>query len=282
MKSLRSRTLAGTVVSGVLVSLVTGLIENPPEASIIGARHYGYPFVWRITMTTMTGSAEIRFASLAIDAAFWVAISQLALITMEKLPTLRFDLSQCSSVFLPLIMFVPFGLVMAFVHELGHAVWGIAFGGKLTYMKVAYLEIYPRLALTPVFVLGLVRVQGLTTEFASGLFLLGGSMTTNAVSWLLALNLLRAKPGSRTRIALMILGLFGLLDLPFYVLFPQMGLRHWIFIGGVTPEPLIGARKMGIPDHMFYAVTVLTTLGLMFLYFKSFWQSCWKEISHKV
>ena len=151
-------------------------------------------------------------------------------------------------------------------------------GGRLTYMKIAYFDIYPRFTITPQFCLGYVIVAGLLTEFEHGLFLLGGSLTTNIISWLLALILLKTKLRYRTQVALRILGLFGLLDLPFYVLFPQIGLRHWIFLGGDTPEPLLGARNIGIPDPVFYITTVLTTLGLAFLYFRTLQEKTWKII----
>jgi hypothetical protein len=133
-------------------------------------------------------------------------------------------------------------------------------------MQVAYFEIYPTPALTTTFVLGYVRMEGLRTGFARGLFLLGGSFTANIVAWLLGLFLLWIHVGYRKQVALKMLGFFGILDLPMYVLFPQIGLQHWIFLGGNTPEPLIGARNMGIIDPAFYAVVVTVTLGLLLLY----------------
>jgi len=257
--------------------LAAGLIENQPEASIIGFTYYGYPLAWRVTKTLQP--AEFRFTSLAIDTAFWITISLLTLIILEKIvpPKLR-EGFKCKEFFLPLVLFIPLGLFMDFVHELGHALWGIALGGRLAYMKIVYFEIYPQFSLTSTFILGFVRVEGLTTEFASGLMSLGGSLTTNIISWLLALILLKTKFGYKTQVALKILGLFGLFDLPFYVLFPQIGLRHWIFLGGDTPEPLLGARNIGIPDPVFYITTVLTTLGLTFLYFKTLREKIWKRI----
>ncbi len=278
LQTLRLKSLVWVTICGVLVSLVTGLVENPPEASIIGAKHYGYPLVWRITMVTINNYTEFRFTSLAIDIAFWITISFIASIILEKILLPKFGLSLFLSIGLPLVLFIPLGLVMDFVHEFGHALWGTAMGGRLAYMKIAYIEIFPRLALTSEFILGYTRVEGLGTEFANGLFLLGGSMTTNIFSWLLILILIRTKLGSKTQVALRILGLLGLLDLPFYVIFPQIGLQHWVFLGGDIPEPLIGARKMGIPDPAFYTITVLTTLGLLFLYFKPFWGKYWKKI----
>ena len=265
--ALRSRRLIGAIMFGILVSLATGLIENPPEASIIGARYYGFPLAWRITRITITNYTDFRFTNLALDAAFWITLSLSALIILGKV-TLPKSVNRYKKLILPLVLFIPLGLVMDFVHEFGHAVWGVAAGGRLAYIKVAYLEIYPRLALTPNFALGLVRVDGLT-GFTHGLFLLGGSVTTNIVSWLLALILLKSKLGSRMRVGLMILGLFGLLDLPLYVLLPQIGLQHWIFLGGGVPEPLIGAREIGMPDPVFYALTLFSTLGLALLYFES-------------
>jgi hypothetical protein len=165
------------------------------------------------------------------------------------------------------ILFIPSGLLMDIAHELGHALLGIAVGGKLVYLKITFFEIYPNPALTPTFVLGYVEVSGLRTMFAQGLFLLGGSLASNIVAWSLGLLLLRFEVGHRREVALKILGSFGILDLPLYVLFPQIGLQHWIFLGGNTPEPLIGARNMGIVDPLFYAVVASTTLGLLLLYF---------------
>lgn len=273
---LKRRYLLVTILSGVLASLATGLVENSPEFSVIGYRYYGYPLVWRVTKTLQP--AEFKLVNLLIDVLFWTAVAFSALILLEvALPRLGTK-ADYKAVFLSLVLFIPVGLITDVIHELGHAIWGISVGGRLTYLKVAFLEVYPRLALTSDFQLGLVKIEGLTTEFAYGLMLLGGSLTTNIASWLLALVLLRMNLGYKTRLGLRIMGVLGLLDLPFYVILPQIGLRHWVFLGGKTPEPLIGARKMGIPDPVFYAAVILVTLGLAFLYFKPFWERCWKSI----
>jgi hypothetical protein len=263
------RSLIGAIICGVLVALATGLVENPPGASIIGARYYGHPLVWRVVIISLTTRVDFRFTSLAIDIIFWIATIFLALIITEKgvSPKLGagFDFK---NLVLPLVLFIPLGLVMDFTHEFGHALWGTAVGGRLNYMQITYLVVYPRLAITPLFRLGYVEVTGLSTSFNHGLFLLGGSLTTNIVSWLLALILLRRQFGHITQVSLKILGFFGLLDLPFYVIFPQICLQHWIFLGGNWPEPLIGAREVGIPDPLFYTVVTLLTLGLILLYYK--------------
>jgi hypothetical protein len=160
---------------------------------------------------------------------------------------------------------------MCFLHELGHAFWGTVCGGKLSYLQIMYLVIYPQIALTSDFHLGLTRVEGLTYgSFEYGLFLLGGSMTTTIITWIVALVLLLTDFNERIKLTMRAFRLWGILDLPFYVLFPQIGLRHWIIIGGSIPEPLIGARMVGIPDIIFYLFVFLSTMGLVLLFNDSY------------
>jgi hypothetical protein len=266
-QSLKLSSLVEAPVGGFLAALASGLVENTPEASIIGAKHYGYPLAWRVDIISLTSRTDFNLSNLVIDMAFWIASLFIALVIIEKivLPELRagFDFRK---LVLPLVLFIPMGLVMDLIHESGHAFWGSAVGGTLSYMQVAYLVVYPRVAITPQFCLGCVEVSGIATSLGHGLFLLGGSVTTNIVAWLLGPFLLKRQFRRVVRVSLGLLGLFGLLDLPFYILFPQMGLQHWIVLGGKWPEPLIGAREAGIPDPIFYAGVILTTLGLFFLY----------------
>jgi len=42
------RGLILVAVLGICIGLVSGFVENPPEASIIGHKYYGHPLVWRI------------------------------------------------------------------------------------------------------------------------------------------------------------------------------------------------------------------------------------------
>jgi len=76
------RLFLGALVCGVTVSLVTGIIENPPDAfSIIGARYYGYPLVWRVTMTLQPD--DLWFSNLMVDIIFWIVISFAALVATQ-------------------------------------------------------------------------------------------------------------------------------------------------------------------------------------------------------
>ena len=72
LKSKFFKSLFRVIICGVLISLITGVIENPPEASIIGAKYYGHPLVWRITMITLNISTSFKFANLLIDFLFWI------------------------------------------------------------------------------------------------------------------------------------------------------------------------------------------------------------------
>lgn len=269
------KVLLLAIILGVFLSLVTGLVANQ-QIGIPEVDRYGYPLIWR--ETNLNGPTEYILSNLVIDIAFWLTISLVGLIILEfSLLKLGIDLHY-KTILLLLTVFIPLGLVMDLVHECGHAIWGTIAGGRLTYMQIGFFQLYPKLSLTPNFRLGYVQVAGLTTHFAYGLMGLGGSLTTNIASWLLALIILTRDLGRKTRIALKTLGLFGILDLPLYVILPQMGLKHWIFVGGCTPEPLLAARKIGIPDSIFYMIVTLTTFGLIVIYIKPLRQKSLKII----
>jgi hypothetical protein len=203
--SLLSKSLFIAVFSGLLVSLATGLAENSSGASIIGYRYYGYPLVWRVTKTLQP--AEYLLANLAIDAAFWTLVLFVALISLRRVALLGLKTDfERKAILLSIILFLPAGLVMDLAHESGHAVLGIDMGGRLTYVQIGYFEIYPKLAIAPVFYLGRTVVTGLNSAFASGLFLLGGSVTTNTTAWALGLILLGVGSSKTTKLALKILG----------------------------------------------------------------------------
>jgi hypothetical protein len=263
------RLLFAALTCGVIASLAAGLFENRGQIGIPENKYYGYPFVWRIT--SLDGSTEYLATNFALNFGFWSIISFLVLLFLWKLlfPKLGIDTS-AKAFLLPAVLFVPLGIIMDFVHELGHALWGTLMGGAITYMQIAYFQIYPQIAVIPQFILGLTVIDGLAYgSFAYGMTLLGGSLTTNIVSWILALILFKTSFGNKKQTALKILGLFGVADLPFYVVFPQIGLSHWVFLGGNTPEPLVGARMMGVFDGVFYFFVAASTFWLILLYFKS-------------
>jgi hypothetical protein len=271
---LRNRTatlklLFVAIICGFLASCATGILYNDSGIALPEIKYYGYPLAW--LKTNLNGPTQYVPVNFALDTAFWIIISFVTLVFVEKIvfPSLGRSITR-KSLLLPMVLFIPAGLVMDFIHESGHAIWGTVVGGTLTYMKIAYLEIYPRLVITSHFELGLTRVDGLPYGSAPyGLMLLGGSMTTNIVSWALPLFMLKTGVDKKLHVTLKVLALFGILDLPFYIVFPQIGLGHWIFFGGCAPEPLMGARMMGVPDVAFYLTVALSTFGLILIYFKT-------------
>jgi len=80
-------SLAWAVVCGVLASVSTGLMENPPRASIVGARYYGYPLFWRMTLTLQPD--RIQYTNLIIDMGCWLAICFVALIIVQGIFSTR-------------------------------------------------------------------------------------------------------------------------------------------------------------------------------------------------
>jgi len=83
LQALRLRSLVVATLCGILLSLATGLVENPPEASVIGSRYYGYPLAWRVTRTLQP--ADLNLINLAVDALLWFVISLLAVIILDKI-----------------------------------------------------------------------------------------------------------------------------------------------------------------------------------------------------
>ncbi len=257
--------LVASSALGALIALLTGLVERASGASIIGYAYHGAPLIWRVTRTLMP--TEVYPVHLALDIAFWTVVSLFALVGLQalafrgrgrRLPATRLLLMAAGLLFV--------ALAVDLVHELGHALWGTLAGGSLQYLQVAWFELYPAPGLRTPFYVGRVLVAGLGSLVTRGLFLLGGSATTNILAWALGLLLWGASLGPRARVASWVAGVLGLLDLPLYVLLPQLGLRHWIFLGGETAEPLVGARALGVPDPLFYLLTTLTSAGLLVLY----------------
>jgi len=273
---LTRRLLAYAVISGVILALAAGLVERP-QVSIVESRYYGFPFIWVITKTL--AQAEFLWIGFVSDVAFWIVVALTALIVTGKIfrPTVgtASEIKRLSwLVFLILIL----GLLMIFVHELGHVIWGAAAGGTLSRVQIAFFQLFPKVAVTSQFCLGSVEMNGLISSAQTGLFLLGGSTTTNVLSWLLSPLTFTRRLSSGRRRAVKIVGTFGLLDLPLYVALPQFGLQHWIVLGGSRPEPLVGARMLGIDDPVFVVLVVFTTFGLVSAYFGGVRTGLWNGL----
>ncbi|MCD6466275.1 hypothetical protein J7L27_07930, partial [Candidatus Bathyarchaeota archaeon] len=185
---LELRLILVAVVLGVLISFATRFIPNRFVVGVPEIKFYGYPFFW--LMIGLDGSVNYVIASLFVDVVFWIIISFFALFIARNMRDRLDVIPAFKNLSLPIALLIPLALLMDVIHEVGHVFWGTLVGGKLAYMQIAYFILYPRLAVTPEFRLGIVRIEGLSYgSFAYGLMLLGGSMTTNIASWIIAILL---------------------------------------------------------------------------------------------
>ena len=85
MVSQAVKLITGAIFCGILVSFVTGLVENRPEVSIVEAKYYGFPKVWRLTMTLQPDQYEVE--NFVLDTIFWALISTVALLLVRRAKT---------------------------------------------------------------------------------------------------------------------------------------------------------------------------------------------------
>jgi len=89
IERIRVRSIVGIVFCDILTAVTTAFVENPPRASIIGAKYYGFPLAWIVETITKDFHTYIVFSSFVLDIVFWSLISCLGLFIMMKLTTWR-------------------------------------------------------------------------------------------------------------------------------------------------------------------------------------------------
>ncbi len=84
MKPLKVLILA--VIGGVVITLITGLLENTPEM-LVGAVWYGYPLAWlvRMVVAPQYNPWVVRPLRLAADVLFWIVIVAIILFAYTRL-----------------------------------------------------------------------------------------------------------------------------------------------------------------------------------------------------
>lgn len=159
------------------------------------------------------------------------------------------------------------GVAGLLVHELGHGITAELLGGKFNGLFVMPgVQIWPNPG--EVFpndwqgYIGLVDFTygsdwenggwqaGLVEIMGSGSNLIFATLAL-AVLWLF-------RPNGWIRYLLIAESLV-FIDLLFYTFLPTFGLRHWVFFGGDTAEPLLGALKLGIPVWIFMLFVALVS-----------------------
>jgi len=147
-------------------------------------------------------------------------------------------------------------------HEGGHALVGLAYGGKITYFEVLTgFQLYPQIALVPwtrsVARLGLDLPS--LAKWQHGLLALAGSGLTALLSYP-ALIIGRKQRGWSRLFWLWLGGLLAV-DIVAYSLLPLIGVSHWIFFGGTYPEPYAGAQALGLPAWAYFTLLAGHTLA---------------------
>jgi hypothetical protein len=84
MKPLKLLLLAA--VAGIVITLLTGLIENTPEM-LVGAVWYGYPLAWLVKMIVAPQYFPwvVRPYRLVADIVFWAVVVAIILFAYTKL-----------------------------------------------------------------------------------------------------------------------------------------------------------------------------------------------------
>lgn len=64
-----------SLVAGVAITLVTGLIRNTP-GGLVGASWYGYPTVWirKLVLAPQYNPWKVDFVGLVADIVFWFVV----------------------------------------------------------------------------------------------------------------------------------------------------------------------------------------------------------------
>ena len=78
-----SRILALALGLGVLVTGLTGLINNTPEG-LVGAVHYGYPLPWLYQVVYPGAPMQVDPVILLVDIAIWSVIIGMILLLLQS------------------------------------------------------------------------------------------------------------------------------------------------------------------------------------------------------
>jgi hypothetical protein len=147
-------------------------------------------------------------------------------------------------------------------HEvIGHGLVGVLAGGRISYVKIFAVELWPEVRWTGFEVAyGQCQVDGIPTVRGDEVHALGGSISTWCVA-VVATSLLWVRRWGRPwRVVLIYLSIWWI-DLLTYTL-PTWGLRRSILWGGRYSEPYEAAVNLGIPGPVFQAFVVGTSVLL--------------------
>ena len=82
---MATKTVIYSVIGGVVVTLLTGLISNTP-AMLVGAMHYGYPLAWlvRLVLAPEYFPWRVNVPNLVVDLVIWIIIVVMAVTVLTR------------------------------------------------------------------------------------------------------------------------------------------------------------------------------------------------------
>lgn len=82
---MAAKTVSYSVIGGVAVTLLTGLIPNTP-IMLLGAMHYGYPLAWlvRLVLAPEYFPWRVTVPNLVVDLVIWIIIVGMAVTVLTR------------------------------------------------------------------------------------------------------------------------------------------------------------------------------------------------------
>ena len=82
---MNRKIVSGSIIGGIVITLVTGLIPNMPSM-LLGATHYGLPLAWliRLVIAPEYFPWRVNAANLVIDIVFWAIIVVIILFIIKR------------------------------------------------------------------------------------------------------------------------------------------------------------------------------------------------------
>ena len=82
---MKVKIILAAILSGVIVTLLTGLISNTPPI-LVGATHYGYPLAWlaRLVIAPQYFPWRFNMLTLIADMVIWAVVIGMILFSRRK------------------------------------------------------------------------------------------------------------------------------------------------------------------------------------------------------
>jgi hypothetical protein len=75
--------LALAIIGGVVITLLTGLVDNTPEG-MVGAVRYGYPIFWLVMIVVPGTPYVVRWLRFFIDIVAWTVVVWVILFLISR------------------------------------------------------------------------------------------------------------------------------------------------------------------------------------------------------